>query len=623
MRIPISTKLIVVTVSFLVIATGLFATQSSELFESEMVKREEAANHAQAEAKAIEINAVLDSSIERVKIIGALLAKHSLRQPSSAPEATTVTAGSEAPSAAELTDIDFNFDKDMNLVAIEVYKLNQGKYEVVNRKVKSAFFTDTNFNPDTLTQFHKTQFPLSSVFQKNIEIQNATLPKGPPLFTIGVGLFRDENGAVTHIAVADLKLGVLQATFAKKSEKVLYLVNRNGELLAHQDETKALARLNYRHHPLVAKALADAASNRQVQFKEPDTAKPYIGAYQKTKYGPVSFAQTDLDIILEPAKKVRNDAIRIAGRLIAVALLLIFFFSMTLTKPIETLAELIALVSKGNFDVKARSKVKSHDEVGDLAVAFDNMTEGLKERDKVKNLFSKFHGSSIAEDLIKNDIGVGGSNKEVTVFFSDIRGFTAFSENRTPEEVVEMLNEYFEVMVGIINKNNGVVDKFIGDAIMAVWGAPHGGPKDTQNALKACLEMRKALWDLNKKREVRGQIPIKIGMGLHSGHAISGTIGSSERMEYTVIGDTVNMTSRIESSTKAFGTDLLVSETVANKVAETFLLENAGSAEVKGKSEPLKLFKVRGYKNEKGEMVEITTPYSDFEAEHADKVKVA
>jgi adenylate cyclase len=113
-----------------------------------------------------------------------------------------------------------------------------------------------------------------------------------------------------------------------------------------------------------------------------------------------------------------------------------------------------------------------------------------------------------------------------------------------------------------------------------------------------------------------------IGMGLHSGPAISGTIGSSERMEYTVIGDTVNMTSRIESSTKAFGADLLVSETVSQKVGEEFLFEEAGSAEVKGKSEPLKLFKVRGYR-ENGQWVEITTPFSDYEKGDADKVKVA
>lgn len=185
-----------------------------------------------------------------------------------------------------------------------------------------------------------------------------------------------------------------------------------------------------------------------------------------------------------------------------------------------------------------------------------------------------------------------------------------------------MLNEYFGVMVKIINQNGGVVDKFIGDAIMAVWGAPQSSDHDAHKAVRACLEMRKALNELNEKRIAREQPPISIGMGLHAGAAISGTIGSDERMEYTVIGNTVNTASRIESSTKAFGADLLISDTVIEKIGDDFKTELAGAAEVKGRSEALKMFKVRGYKAEDGTMVEISTPYSDYAAEAADKVKV-
>jgi adenylate cyclase len=168
-----------------------------------------------------------------------------------------------------------------------------------------------------------------------------------------------------------------------------------------------------------------------------------------------------------------------------------------------------------------------------------------------------------------------------------------------------------------------VVDKFIGDAIMAVWGAPKSSGRDAHHALKACLEMRMGLEALNQKRIERGQPPINIGMGLHAGSAISGTIGSDERMEYTVIGNTVNTGSRIEASTKAFGADLLISDTVYEQIKDDFMIEYAGAAEVKGRSEALKMYKVRGYKDESGNMVEVKTPYSDYEAEHADKVKVA
>ncbi len=372
-------------------------------------------------------------------------------------------------------------------------------------------------------------------------------------------------------------------------------------------------------------AQKSASPSAVLSFHDPELDKDFLGAYAKTSFGATVFSTIETEKVLAPAQKVRLEAFKIAGYFLSITLFLVFIVSLSLTSPLENLAGLIELVSKGNFNVKASSKIKGYfkDEVTELATAFDNMTEGLKERDKVKNLFNKFHGSSITDDLMKGDLSLGGSNKDVVIFFSDIRGFTAFSEKRPPEEVVEMLNEYFGVMVGIINKNHGVVDKFIGDAIMAVWGAPKSSPKDAHYAVTACLEMRKALNDLNTKRIAKNQPAINIGMGLHSGRAISGTIGSNERMEYTVIGNTVNTGSRIEASTKAFGADLLISETVFEKIGDAFKTEYVGSAEVKGRSEPLKLFKVRAYKTDTGHYVEVKTPYSDYEPEKADKVKIS
>jgi len=255
----------------------------------------------------------------------------------------------------------------------------------------------------------------------------------------------------------------------------------------------------------VQKAMSQKSPQFQTKFTDPDSDQTYFGAAVKTTFGATLISQISEATILEVSQEVKRRSIFVAGSAISLAIFFIFLFSMTLTSPIEKLAEMIKIVSKGNFDVKARSQVHSKDEVGDLAEAFDQMTDGLKERDKVKNLFSKFHGSSVADDLINNDIGVGGQNKEVVVFFSDIRGFTAFSEKRSPEEVVTMLNEYFAVMVALINKHGGVVDKFIGDAIMAIWGAPKGSEQDAFNAVRCCIEMRRALNELNEKRIARGE----------------------------------------------------------------------------------------------------------------------
>ncbi|AFY00749.1 adenylate/guanylate cyclase domain-containing protein [Bdellovibrio bacteriovorus] len=605
MRIPISTKLITVTILILVAATGTITWISSSYFEKKAAEQVDIANLESAAAKAKEIENIIANLVDKTRVTASLLTKRTNEQ-------------------ADTGDsFDFNFIKDKNFISLEVLKLDGTSVETVARRVKEDVLKPYGLNSTYMIHVRSWQkFPIRSVAQGSIEIKNATYPKAPAMITIGIPLIRDEQGKITHVALADVTLAPFEKPFTDPSERTQYLIDRHGELLAHKDEQKAMARLNMEKYPIVQKALTQKSPQFQTKFMNPDNDKDYFGASVKTSYGATVISQTSEETILEVSREVKRRAIFVAGSAISMAIFFIFLFSMTLTSPIEKLAEMINLVSKGNFNVKARAQVKSHDEVGDLAEAFDHMTEGLKERDKVKSLFSKFHGSSVAEDLINKDIGVGGQTKDVVVFFSDIRGFTAFSEKRSPEEVVEMLNEYFGVMVKIINSHGGVVDKFIGDAIMAVWGAPKSSDKDAHQAVRACLEMRRALEGLNERRIAREQPPINIGMGLHAGKAISGTIGSDERMEYTVIGNTVNTASRIEASTKAFGADLLISDTVIEKIGEDFKTELAGAAEVKGRSEALKMFKVRGYRAEDGSMVEVRTAYSDYEAEAADKVKI-
>ncbi|WP_413288496.1 adenylate/guanylate cyclase domain-containing protein [Bdellovibrio sp. HCB337] len=606
MRIPISTKLIVLTVLILLSATVLIALRTSQIFAVTSMQREEYSNQAFAASRATEVENILSSLVDKSKTSASILYKSATN-----------------PTATSSDDFELNFTKDKRFVSMEILKLNGTTVELVSRRVKEDFLkTQYTLGPEYIARVRDQQkFPIRSVAQGSVEIRNASYAKGPAMFTIGLPLVKDQQGRISHVALIDIDLSVLQKPFGERSERTFFLVDRQGELIAHQDEQKAMARLSMTASPIVAKALGEQTPRRQMKFKDSDSGAEMIGAYNKTSFGVTVISQLPQELILEPAQDAKREAFYLTGLVLSGSLFVIFVFSMTLTSPIEKLASLIEMVSKGNFDVKATKHVKSHDEVGDLAKAFDHMTEGLKERDKVKNLFSKFHGSSVAEDLINKDIGVGGQSKEVVVFFSDIRGFTAFSEKRKPEEVVAMLNEYFAVMVGIINRHGGVVDKFIGDAIMAIWGAPRSSDKDSHNALRACIEMRKGLAELNEKRMARGEPALMIGMGLHAGTAISGTIGSDERMEYTVIGNTVNTASRIEASTKAFGADLLVTDDVIAHVGDAFILDYAGAAEVKGRSDAIKMYKVRGYM-ENGQPVEIRTPYSDYEAEGADKVKI-
>ncbi|MCX7978487.1 MAG: HAMP domain-containing protein [Bdellovibrionaceae bacterium] len=610
MRIPISFKLIIITVLLLLGVTIPIAIVSSSYFEKRSMQREEDINVSFASARATEIENILNSIVEKSRNAGLMLYK----------------AHYENKELSE--EFDLSFKRDKSFLSVEVVKIADSSVQSVAKRLKNDLLQEQYQTDELMMNQIRSwqQFPIRNLTQGSIEVQNATFAKGPPMFTVGIPLVKDNTGRITHVVLADISLSVLQKPFSEISERTFFVTDRRGLLLAHTDEQMALQRLDYSKTDIFKLANTGVMPKGQGKVPDPKTQALSVGAFAKTSYGVTVFSLIPEDVILEPAREVRRKAFFIAGSFLSASLFLVFLFSLSLTSPIEKLAELIGFVSKGDFNVSARKKIKTifKDEVTELANAFDHMTEGLKERDKVKNLFSKFHGSSVTEDLLQGDvIGVGGQKKPVVVFFSDIRGFTAFSEKRAPEDVVKMLNEYFAVMVEIINRNGGVVDKFIGDAIMAVWGAPKGSKDDAKNAVRACLEMRLGLKALNERRMARGETPIQIGMGLHAGEAISGTIGSEERMEYTVIGNTVNTASRVEASTKAFGADLLVTDEVLSQVGDEFLTEFCGEAEVKGRSVPLKYYKVRAYKDHtSGNYVEVKTEWSDYEPEAADKVKV-
>lgn len=616
MRIPISVKLIVMTVCLLLGVTIPIAIQSSDEFQKNSVQRETAINRELAESRARQLENVIMNLVDKVTLSARILIK---------PGAIEASPISE--------EFSVNFNNDSDFISLEVYLLDGVSKKMLTQQIKEKALQPFNLTKDYIAQLRdirdRQKFPFSSVVEDKGHVillnSSGTPGKEPSMITVGLPLYKDKQGRITHIAIAEVQLSLFQKPFEKRSASSFFVTDRNGVLLAHSNPLEAVKKLSKANSKIFQYALKSAAPSAVLTYDDADVDKELLGAYSKTSFGATVFSTIETEKVLAPAQKVRYEAFKIAGYFLSATLFLVFLASLTLTSPLEALASLIGYVSKGNFNVKATSQIKTlfKDEVSELAKAFDNMIEGLKERDKVKNLFNKFHGSSITDDLMKGDLSLGGSNKDVIVFFSDIRGFTAFSEKRPPEEVVEMLNEYFGVMVGIINRHHGVVDKFIGDAIMAVWGAPKSTEKDAHHAVRACLEMRKSLEELNARRINRGQPPINIGMGLHSGRAISGTIGSNERMEYTVIGNTVNTGSRIEASTKAFGADLLISETVMEKIGDDFKIEYVGSAEVKGRSEPLKLFKVRAYKSETGDFVEVKTAYSDYEPESADKVKIA
>ncbi len=242
--------------------------------------------------------------------------------------------------------------------------------------------------------------------------------------------------------------------------------------------------------------------------------------------------------------------------------------------------------------------VNTGDELEDLASGFNTMVEGLQERDKLKTTFGKYMTEAVMDHLMSGKVQLGGETLTATILFSDIRSFTSISEKMDAKALVSLLNEYFTEMVDVVIKEDGVVDKYIGDAIMAVFGAPVTKKDDALHGVRAAVGMRKALAALNEKLVARGMKAIKTGIGVHTGVVVAGNIGSEKRMEYTVIGDAVNLASRLESSTKELGVPILISDDTYQLVKDHIDARPVKEITVKGREKPVMTFEVLGIKGE-------------------------
>jgi adenylate cyclase len=268
---------------------------------------------------------------------------------------------------------------------------------------------------------------------------------------------------------------------------------------------------------------------------------------------------------------------------IIIAVMLGFRFS----RPIWKLVEATQAIGSGNYQYKV--DMVRNDELGSLAAAFNRMSRDLWKKSLMQESFGKYIGSEVLEMIMANPTSawLKGHKSNATILFTDIRGFTGFSENQDPETVVEALNNYFEITTNIILQNGGYVDKFIGDALMAVFGVPVPYPNHTERAVRAAVEVQRGIEEALAKGK---KLPGAVGVSINTGLVVSGNIGSQVKMEYTIIGDSVNVASRLNGL--AGPGEIIVSEAVRNQMGNRMTVEAMPPRKLKGRIEPVNVYKL-------------------------------
>jgi adenylate cyclase len=275
---------------------------------------------------------------------------------------------------------------------------------------------------------------------------------------------------------------------------------------------------------------------------------------------------------------------------VAAAIGLSIFAANSVAGPLKDVENAMAEVERGRLD--GHAPVVSTDEIGAVAEGFNRMLNGLRERELVKETFGKYVTPEIRDEILAGRISGEGELKEVTVLFADVRDFTPWVEATAPRAVVQDLNEYFTEMAEAIRAQHGLVLQFIGDEIEAVFGAPVASRDHAAMAVRAALDMRGRLRAWNARREAAGKPALRHGIGIHTGTVLAGNIGGAERLSYALVGDPVNLASRIQGLTKDFKVDILISEATRKSIDPAVTVEELPAVRVKGRAEEVNVYKV-------------------------------
>lgn len=481
------------------------------------------------------------------------------------------------------------FTRNKDIVSVVFFEQNK---ELINQK----FFMENGITLTMLDSFIVICDKNIKEAQKGItKLSNASPYFGMPLLSM---IFQLKTPAGPQTVLVLFSSQSLLDSFSTGSINLSCLVNDSGDVLLHSDLEQVLKGGNIGNDYLIQSLNASTQKGEQITYTD-DNGVEYIGAFTKiSAFNCAVTTQVATEIILEGIKKTTLQNIYLTLAILSIAILIIWIFARSLTTPLHLLTEVVNEINQGRFDTDLFTNLDQHrrDEIGIL-------NKSTKAEQDILNTFTKLTNKGVTKAIVLKKIDFQPHLKDITIFFSDIRGFTAISDGfnkrygeHSAAHIIGFLNEYMERMVNCIAITGGTVDKFEGDAIMAAWGVLRDDnldfeqlnpaseeykekyekhqknvKEDAINAIKAAVAMRYALMDYNKKanqftleHQYDADAPykpnIRIGSGINIGRATVGFMGSDDKMEFTSIGDAVNMASRTESSNKPCGTDMLITQ---------------------------------------------------------------
>lgn len=363
----------------------------------------------------------------------------------------------------------------------------------------------------------------------------------------------------------------------------LYVIDREGTIVAHLNSDELSKRVSPKEWDIITKenspTLVETPSS--FRFVQAITVpKPEGKKIRQIIVGgaSVSFSKP---ILLAPINEMKSKIYMYSFAVSLIAIGLVYYVSKHIVKIIIVLSDAAKKVGSGNLQVSVMTRMK--DELGMLSREFNFMVVQIRQKVEMQKFVSK---STVEMISGGKEMTLGGSRNEICAMFTDIRGFTSFSESHSPEEVVETLNHYLDLQTQVIHQHNGVVDKFLGDGIMAVFR----GDDMIRNAIEAAIHIQKQVSELNIERKKKREHILNVGVGIASGIAVLGSVGSHDRMDFTAIGDTINLSSRLCGI--AGPMEIFVTDEVAATIKDSFPSVSQGKLPIKGKKQEIPVHKI-------------------------------